>query len=135
MSQNFIKELTQYIEDNSALVIGTNLFAVAIPQGKADDSTQIRSIGGMALTTTPNQFAAQVQVLTRAKNSMDSYDANHLVYDLLKIKGEITLPVVVSGRPFVILTATPWTMPQSTGTDEKGRYIHTSNWTLHMQGS
>lgn len=134
-SQNFIKELTQYVEDNSSLVIGTNLFAIAIPQSSADDSTLIKSTGGIHYTTTPGQFAAQVQVYSRAINPMDANDANFVVYDLLTVKGQITLPVVVSGRSFAILTAVPWTMPQSIGQDEKLRYEYTSNWTLHMQGS
>lgn len=133
MTQNFIKELTQHIEDNTSLVIGTDLFAVAIPQGKADDSTLVKSTGGIHYTTTPGQFSAQVQIYTRAKNAMDAMDANFVVYELLIVKGQITLPVVTSGISFVILTSVPWTMPQSVGQDAKLRYECTSNWTLHMQ--
>lgn len=135
MSQNFLKELTQYFENNTALTIGTDLFAVAIPQSQTADCTLVRSTGGISEVNGLNQFAAQVQIFTRAKNPMDSNDANHVIYDLLNVRGQITLPVVVSGRSFVINSSRPWTMPQSVGQDEKGRYQYTSNWTIQLQGS
>ena len=128
-----LKELAQYIEDETALVIGTDLFAGYIPEGSQEDCIVLIESGGDPNTSLSDAGAATIQILSRAKDYWTARDNAYLIYNFLHCAAGITLPVVTVGKEYYINTISAIAFPQSVGQDDRGLFNVSTNFILQKQ--
>ncbi len=127
-----IRELAEFIEDQSTLVVGTDLYTGIFPQDAADTASAIRPTGG------PEEFFVNIrhathQVISRARYWKDAEDEAFKVYDVLHKARGFTLPVVESGPTYILETGRAIAQPQFIGHDDKGRLEFSTNYLLTVQ--
>jgi hypothetical protein len=121
-----IKELTTYLAANvagtPALVVGTNLFAVWRPEGKADRSTLIQERSpGRDYDDGSKLIEKPLQISSRSLDAFQARDDALRIHDYLinkagiSIGGGWTLQSITGGEPFYV------------GTDSHDRHIYTFN--------
>ena len=120
-----LKELTQYIENNTVYVIGTNLFAGKIPPkkegivavveqrdpGVREGHFELKDIG-----QTPFRIVARG---ASKRGYFETLTVAQTIFDLLNGANQITLPVINSGSTYLVnITCNT---PYYVGQDEKER--------------
>jgi len=136
-----LKEFAEFLEDETSLTVGTDLFAGFTPQS-APERTAIATIkdtGGPARMpsrrTAPeiDAFEKHFQIFVRAGDYHAARDLASQIHDAVHgIAGE-DLPVVTSGVQWHIDSAEAVTTPQDLGQDEKLRHNFSTNFILHAQ--
>jgi len=106
-----IRELTQYIENNTSLVVGTTLFAGKIPPSRETAAVVIEQTSPGYRDPTPGSTTfghTPFRAVVRGAVS-DPYgtteDTAIAVFNALHGKMQITLPVVVSGPTYLVNVA------------------------------
>ncbi len=127
-----IKEITQYIENNTDLEIGKDLFAGFTPSTAQDEAVVIIETGGATEHELPDYIEKTIQVLSRDTTYWTARKNALLVYDLLHGSAGITLPVVDS-KEYYMNIAQAITAPQSLGQDAKGLWQISTNYILRIQ--
>ena len=130
-----IQELVQHIENNSDLVIGTDLFAGPWPDNAADNSAQLRESGGKGKVWNGNRFSTLVDCVTRGSDYLSARSLALTVLALLEVKGAISLPVVNSGESFEVESVSPVNRPQYTTRDGVGRYMFVTTYEVHAKST
>ena len=130
-----IKDFCEYIEDNTSFVVGTDLFAGFWNIDSPDSAVLVKESGGTEKAWSTTRRAVTFQVLTRAVDHHDSRSNSFTVYDLFKVskRGQLTLPVMVSGETWVIENISALAPPQYIGEDEKRRHIFSTNYLAHAK--
>ena len=131
-----IKELTQYIEDNSysSLVIGTNLFGGHRPPDAPDECVVVLETGGLPYPYSGTlRGEASFEILARDKTYFECRDLIWSVFEIFRVKGEITLPVVISGDDWLIESIVAINRPQSLGQDDKGLFEMSVNYIAYCK--
>ena len=128
-----IKELTQYIEDNTAFVIDTNLFAGFRPADAPDRCVAVlEPTGGAVNSYFPDAGEKVVQILSRAPSYWDARSDAYVVFDLLKSLAQVTLPVV-SSVTYKAEFIEAQHFPQSLQQDEEGRWEFSVNFVIRIR--
>jgi len=129
-----LKEICQYIEDNTSFIIGTDLFAGHRPSNAPEECIVIlEDAGGGTNFLLPDKVDKAVQVLSRAKTFFTARDNIYTIYELLHGKSWIELPVVVAGNEYIAMTIEAITVPQSIGQDERGLYEFSVNFIFRIK--
>lgn len=129
-----LKELTKYLEDNSTFTIGTNLFAGHRPSGiSVDCITILNTTGGYSDFYLIDKLEIPLQFISRSINYYDAFENAKIIYDLLNGKSGITLPVVTSGREFLINTIISMNAPYFLNKNQKGQIEISFNLRFHVQ--
>jgi len=129
-----IQELCQYIENNTALTIGTDLFCGPFPSSasETDTASSVVETGGYEKTWTQNRVEKRFQVLTRGPDYLAARAASRVIYDALRVKGEVTLPAVNTGDRPTIEVIHAIAPPQYVGPDETGRrHLFSVNYVIN----
>ena len=128
-----LKEICAYIEEETSLLIDTNLFAGFVPSTVTVDCVIILESGGKPNFYLKDYQEKTIQVLSRAENYHIAKSNALIVYDLLHGSAGITLPVVGSGKEYYVNTIEAISAPQSLGQDEKGLFNISTNFVLRIQ--
>ena len=127
-----IKEIVQYIEDNTDFIIGTDLFAGFAPPEIEDCVIAIES-GGRPNFYLTDYVEKTIQIVARNKDYWKARDDADEIYVLLHGQGGITLPKVGNGKEYYVNTMEAISVPQSVGQDEKGLFNISTNFVLRIQ--
>ncbi|HOY09613.1 MAG TPA: minor capsid protein [Candidatus Omnitrophota bacterium] len=129
-----IKSIATYIENNNAeFVIDTNLFAGFRPSNSQDRCvTILESGGGQTDPYLPDKIAKGIQVLSRAISYWDAREDIFKIYDFLKSKAQITLPVV-GEEAYIAEFIEAQNPPQSLRQDEAGRWEFSVNFIFRIR--
>jgi len=128
-----IKELSQYIEDNTSLVIGTDLFVGWRPSNAPVKCTTVLEAGGGKPDPYVVDFVEKlIQILTRGDSYFEARSEAYTVFNLLNGRRGITLPTVDTAGIYVnVIEAI--NVPQSIGQDENNRSEFSANFILRLQ--
>lgn len=121
-----IKEITTYIESETDLVIGSDLFAGFIPASVLGDAVVVIETGGVPTPFLPDALAKSIQVLSRSKDYHTAMDNAIIVYNLLNGKAGIDL------TNYRINSIVAISSPQSLGQDEKSLFNISTNFVLRV---
>lgn len=129
-----IKEITTYVENNiSSLTRDTNLFAGHIPSDAPKTHVGILESGGGAVNPfLPDSVEKLVQVLVRAKTYFTARDLSYLIFDFLKSKQNITMPVIGGGTEYRANFIEALNVPQYIGQNENGLYEFSTNFIFRI---
>lgn len=129
-----IKEVAQLIEDNTAFVIGDDLFVGHRPQdAPARCSVLLERSGGIENFFLTDKVAWALQVLSRAETYMNARDDALLIHAFLHGAAGWTLPVLASGDTYILETSEAQAYPASIGQDEKGYFEFSTNYILRLR--
>jgi len=129
-----IKEFTQYIENNSSFVIDTNIFAGFRPADAPDRCLAVlEPTGGAVNSYFPDAGEKVMQILSRAVSYWDARADIYTVFDLLKSKAQITLPIIVSDTIYKAEFIEAQNFPQSLQQDEEGRWEFSVNFAIRIR--
>jgi len=129
-----IKELTTYIENNTVLVIDTDLFAGFRPSDAPDQCVAIlEPTGGAVDSYFPDAGEKVIQVLSRAVSYWDARADAYTVFDLLKSKAQVTFPIIVSDTIYKAEFIEAQHFPQSLQQDEEGRWEFSTNVIIRIR--
>ena len=126
-----IKEIAQYVENKTSMVIGTDLFAGFRPQYAPDSCAVLILTGGMGDFYVPGKAELTLQAITRDVNYHEAYNRANVIYWLLNGGKGLTLPVVDDGQ-WIVNASEANAIPQSIGQDEKSRYEFSVNFILRI---
>lgn len=121
------KELADYLEDETSLTVGTDLFAGAAPADAPDSHNVIIDSGGAANGDLSDYKEKTVQILSKSSDYFVALSYAEEIYAALHCRHGITLGSYYAGVVKAI------TLPQSVGQDEKGLYTISTNYVLKAQ--
>ena len=131
-----LKEITKYIENNTTLVIGTNLFAGHRPSNSPNTCVLVlETAGGLNDFYLTDYIEKNIQILTRARNYFTARSQAYTIHSLLHGKAGITLPIVVIGNEYLVDIINAVHIPQPIGQDDKGRYEFSTNYVFKIQNA
>lgn len=132
-----IKELATYIAQNvvsPVLTIDTNLFAGFRPaDAPARCVAVLEPTGGAVNSYFPDAGEKAVQILTRAVSYWDARSDAYAVFDLLKSKAQVSLPVLLSTDAYKAEFIEAQHFPQSLQQDEEGRWEFSVNFIVRIR--
>ena len=126
-----IREITQYIEDNTSFVIGTDLFSVFRPAEAQDDCLVIIPSGGTPNFYLTDLMFATVHIISRAGSQNTANENSQTIYNLLHGRSNYNLPVV-NTEELKVGTGEALNVPQSIGQDGKGLFEYSTNYVLRI---
>ena len=123
-----IKELAQYIEDNSAFVIGTTLQVLSREQDAPDRCVVIQeTAGGDTNFWQKDMEWLQIQVVARGMTYFNARDDARAIHALLHGAAGLTIGVA-PGTEYIVGAITAVAAPQYIGQDEERRYEFSTNY-------
>jgi hypothetical protein len=129
-----IQEVAQFVEDNTALVIGTDLFVGHRTQeAQARCTVLLERSGGVEYFDLTDKVDWALQVLSRSDTYMTARDDAMLIHALLHGAAGWTLPVITSGDAYYLETAEAHAYPAYIGQDEKGLHEFSCNFILRVR--
>lgn len=130
-----LKEFATYIGNNTGFTLGTDLEVGQWNTENSINSTLVTEPGGGNVKLwTDARSARMIQVVSRGTTYFTARAAAFVVYDLLNIRGEITLPILTSGEIFVVEQVVPVAPPQNLpGQDEGGNFLYSTNYQVHVR--
>ena len=129
-----IKEITQFISDETTLIIGTDLFCGHRPQTAQDRChVVLETAGGGLYYDLPDRVDKMIQIISRAKTYFTARDDAQAVFDLLHGRAGCAMPVITSGIEYEAQTIEAVADPQYIGQDEKGRYEFSTNYIFRIK--
>lgn len=128
-----IRELATYVANNTSLALESTLWAGFRPSHAPDRCVALlESTGGLVNSYFPDAGEKPVQILSRAESYWDARADIYTVFDLLKSKAQVTLPVVGS-TTYKAEFIEAQTFPQSVGQDERGLWEFSSNLVIRIR--
>ena len=128
-----IQEITQYIENNTDLEIGVDLFSAFVPSDAPDDCVAIlETVPGVPNFYLTDYVEKPIQVISRASNYYVAKLNVEAIYSLLHGATGITLPNVI-GNEYYVNTAEANAAPYSIGVDDRGLHQIVVNFILRIQ--
>jgi hypothetical protein len=127
-----IKDLAQYVEDETDFAIGTDLFAGFCPPTIEADRVILLESGGIPNFYLKDRKEARIQALVKAKDYHTAKDYSLELFSLLHGAVGITLPKIGAVTYFVN-TCEAITVPQYLGKDEKGLHNFSTNYLLRVE--
>lgn len=129
-----IKELTKYIENNTTFDIDVDLFAGFRPaDAPARCVAILEPTGGAVNSYFPDAGEKVIQILTRATSYWDARADAYTVFDLLKSKAQVTLPMIISDTTYKAEFIEAQHFPQSLQQDEEGRWEFSTNFVIRIR--
>ena len=121
-----IKELAQYIEDNSAFVIGTTLQVLSREQDAPDRCVVIQeTAGGDTNFWQVDMEWLQIQIVARGMTKFNARDDARAIHAILHGAAEIEFGISPTIYRATITAVAP---PQYIGQDEQRRYEYSTNY-------
>jgi hypothetical protein len=121
-----LTDITTYIDSNTSLTAGTNLFIGTLP-ANVDNCVGIFQSGGVEPTTYLDVIKPTIQVLVRNTNYETAQQLAYQIYDLLHQLYKITMGSTEIYTVFALQE------PTDIGEDETGRAVFTGNYVLEIK--
>lgn len=129
-----IQEIASWIEDETALVIGHDLFVGHRPQNaQARCTVLLERSGGVEYFDLPDKVDWALQVLSRGDTYMHAREDAMLIHALLHGAAGWTLPVITSGDAYYLETCEAQAFPAYIGQDEKRNYEFSTNYICRIR--
>jgi len=129
-----IKEIAQYIENETGFTIGTDLFVGHRLSTSPDECIVVlENAGGKPDFDLPDKVEKAIQIISRAATYFTARENAYTVYDLLHGKSGITLPIVVGSDEFVAMVIEGMNVPQTIGQDDKSLWEFSTNFIFRMR--
>lgn len=128
-----LKALAQYVENQTSLTIGTNLFVGSVPPSVTNDAAALLDSPGAWDPFLPDKRTLLIQIYARSK---DYHKAKEVVLTILNVfhgKSGIVLPVITSGEEYEVSAGVAVNGPYSLGQDDKLRHELVANVRLEIQ--
>ena len=131
-----IKEFTQYIENNTTLTIGTDLFMGHIPDKKAngdpiDTATVIIETDGITDPWQPDRVDWHIQILSRGTSWYATRTTLWAVHD--EIKSNMGLETPNIDKQYMLMFIEVKNQPTYIGLDKENRYTFTANYLIRLR--
>ena len=127
-------EIADYIDANSTLTIGTDLFEWRMPT-EPDDAVMVRMTGGVENPNAPEKEIA-IQILSRSSRNdpLAAQTRSFEVYDLLSAPQRMadSLPTRIDLPSWRVNSFSPVQTPSSIGTDADERPLFSFNLTAFI---
>jgi len=133
-----LQELCKYIENNTALTLGTDLFCGPFPAdaSETDTASCVTEPPGYTKPWSSVRSEKHFQVLARGPDTLAARTASYVIYNALHIKGEVTLPEVNTGDSPVAEVINLSQTPGHIGKDATGRReLYSFNLVIHERTS
>ncbi len=121
-----LTDITTYIDSNTSLTAGTNLFIGTLP-ANVDNCVGIFQSGGVEPTTYLDVIKPTIQVLVRNTNYETAQQLSYQIYDLLHQLYKITMGNTEIYTVFALQE------PTDIGEDETGRAVFTGNYVFEIK--
>ncbi len=121
-----LTDITTYIDSNTTLTAGTNLFIGTLP-ANVDNCVGIFQSGGVEPTTYLDVIKPTIQVLVRNTNYETAQQLSYQIYDLLHQLYKITMGNTEIYTVFALQE------PTDIGEDETGRAVFTGNYVFEIK--
>ena len=121
-----LTDITTYIDSNTSLTAGTNLFIGTLP-ANVDNCVGIFQSGGVEPTTYLDVIKPTIQVIVRNTNYETAQQLSYQIYDLLHQLYKITMGNTEIYTVFALQE------PTDIGEDETGRAVFTGNYVLEVK--
>jgi hypothetical protein len=121
-----LTDITTYIDSNTSLTAGTNLFIGTLP-ANVDNCVGIFQSGGVEPTTYLDVIKPTIQVLVRNTNYETAQQLAYQIYDLLHQLYKITMGSTEIYTVFALQE------PTDIGEDETGRAVFTGNYVFEIK--
>lgn len=129
-----IKEITTYIANNTSLTLESTLFGGFRPDSAPDTCVVVlETSGGSVNSYFPDAGEKSIQILSRAKSYWTARSNIHLVFDALKSKAQVTLPVISGNPTYKAEFIEAQEFPQSVGQDERGLWEFSQNFIFRIR--
>lgn len=131
-----LQETTQYIENQTDLVIGTDLFCGWRPETAPDECvTVMEPTGPQENFYITGQVSKPVQILARSENYDQAMRGVKVITALFcgQARAGLSLPTVTSGESYLVHTAQIISGPAYLGQDERGLHEAVANILLITQ--
>jgi len=129
-----LKELCKYISNNdSNHTLGDNLILGEWTANDPVASSAVTDSSGRSKNWTPNRDEYRIQVLSKGQDYLTARDLSMSIYNLLKKKGQITLPVVDSGEEWIMEQVNPVSPPQLLSIDGETSPVISVNYIVHAK--
>lgn len=129
-----IKEITKYVDNQTALALGTTLFAGFLPPEAEETVVVVIESGGVPDFDLVDKQAKTVQAVSYSRDYWTARANALLVFNLLHGLKGVTLPVV-DGATYFVLAGEALSVPQSLGQDDKGRFAISTNYVLRIENA
>ena len=136
-----LKEIVQFIEDQTSFVIGTDLFAGHRLQDAPDQCQVVLETGGSALHfDLTDRNDKMIQVLSRGKTYFTAREDAMEVFDALHtgaygMSGHTLAAVAPAVQDYEAMVIEAVSDPQYIGQDEKGRYEFSTNYLFRIRNA
>lgn len=131
-----IKEICQYIENNTSFTLNTDIYCMVRPEDAPDRSVVVSlSSPSQQDFYLPDIEDVIVQVSCRDFDIHNAFDDSNTINQLLNGSAGRTLPVVESGVTITANIIHCISGPYNRGADDKGRYIVVSNYIFKTQNA
>jgi len=136
-----IKEIAQWIENNTAWTIGTDFFVGHLPL-KRQDGTDVpircmiilENTPGALVPDLPDRIDKAIQIWNRAENYFDAREDAMGIFELIHGTAGWNLPVIVSGEQYLAMVVDGVASPAPIeNPSEKGFYIFSCNYIWRLE--
>lgn len=128
-----IKDLAEYIEDEiPTFIVGTLLWAGFCPSNITNDRIILLESGGTPDFYLKDKKEVRIQVLVIATDYHVARAYTLAIFSLLHGAVGITLPKI-GDVTYFINTCEAITIPQSLGSDEKGKKVFSTNYLIRIK--
>ena len=136
-----LREIAQFIEDNTSWQIGVDFFVGHLPP-KTDDGEDppvrcvvlLENTPGAVEGQLPDRIDKPVQIWNRAQNYTQARDDAYEFYNLLHGTHGWNLPVLTSGEEYLAMTVDAIGTPAPIqNPDERGRFVFSTNYLWRIE--
>jgi len=136
-----IKEIAQWIENNTTWVIGTNLFVGHLPLKRPDGSdipdrclVILENSPGTVEPDLPDRLDKAIQLWNRSRNYFEARDDAFNLFELIHGTSGWNLPVLVSGNQYLAMTVDAIGSPAPIeNPDEQGFFVFSTNYIWRLE--
>jgi hypothetical protein len=131
-----IREIAQYVENETTFTIGENLFVGFRPQQAPDGCITVMEPSGEAVNFyRTDEIQKPVQFLTRDHSYDVAKSAALIIRGLFHGQCGFTLPVLTSGEAYLVNVAEVLSGPFPLSQDERGRHSFSINILFRVQSA
>lgn len=128
-----IYELHSWMQSESGLAFKTQLFAIDFTEDALDVATRIVPMAGPSTPNNWNRWVQGIQLFTRGTAPAAAMEQAYIVYNVMRQKGRVALPLLQTGQQYYVLTFNSPGVPEFFDYDKAGRAVFLSTHRLDMQ--
>jgi Bacteriophage minor capsid protein len=129
-----LKEITQYIENETDWQVGEDLFAgFRSKDAPVRCLTVLDNSGGQAHYSLPDAGDKLIQIVSKSDDYFEARSDLQFIHDLLHGSSGVTLPQISGGTIYLINVIEAVNLPQGIGKNENGEFEFSVNFIFRYQ--